>query len=285
MKIRSIWFGLIALGFVMYAGIFSGFTDLTIFFNTHALALVFGGTIAITLLSYSFKMISELFDFLIYGFFLKKSSYDIEVIYELLTSLYQNKSPFFDAKKRKYNHMFVLDGLLLLREKHMTPDEVYDAMSMRVQNFKIRYQAYAKVLLNISKYPPALGLLGASTGMIQMMTNLGSGGPEAMGKAMAVALTATFWGIGLANFVFLPLADYAFQLAEDDNHIREVIAEAIVKEKEGTSFESLIEVITFGLDIHEQVAVRKALSQFVAKYTEPSEAAQAPIKDEVESAS
>ena len=285
MKIRSIWFGLIALGFVMHVGIFGGFSDLTIFFNTHALALVFGGTIAITLLSYSFKMISELIDFLIYGFFLKKSSYDIEVIYELLTSLYQNKSPFFDAKKRKYNHMFVLDGLLLLREKHMTADEVYDAMGMRVQNFKIRYQAYAKVLLNISKYPPALGLLGASTGMIQMMTNLGSGGPEAMGKAMAVALTATFWGIGLANFVFLPLADYAFQLAEDDNHIREVIAEAIVKEKEGTSFESLIEVITFGLDIHEQVAVRKALGQFIAKYTETSQSIVSPVKDEVESAS
>lgn len=285
MKIRSIWFGLIALGFVMHVGIFGGFSDLTIFFNTHALALVFGGTVAITLLSYSFKMISELFDFLIYGFFLKKSSYDIEVVYELLTSIYQNKSPFFDAKKRKYNHMFVLDGLLLLREKHMTPDEVYEAMAMRVQNFKIRYQAYAKVLLNISKYPPALGLLGASTGMIQMMTNLGSGGPEAMGKAMAVALTATFWGIGLANFVFLPLADYAFQLAEDDNHIREVIAEAIVKEKEGTSFESLIEMITFGLDIHEQTAVRKALGQFIAKYSEPAQAVQAPINNEVESAS
>lgn len=285
MKIRSIWFGLIALGFVMHVGIFGGFSDLTIFFNTHALALVFGGTVAITLLSYSFKMVSELIDFLIYGFFLKKSSYDIEVIYELLTSLYQNKSPFFDAKKRKYNHMFVLDGLLLLREKHMTADEVYDAMAMRVQNFKIRYQAYAKVLLNISKYPPALGLLGASTGMIQMMTNLGSGGPEAMGKAMAVALTATFWGIGLANFVFLPLADYAFQLAEDDNHIREVIAEAIVKEKEGTSFESLIEVITFGLDINEQVAVRKALGQFIAKYTETSQSVESPVKDGVESAS
>jgi chemotaxis protein MotA len=279
MKIRSIWFGLVALGFVMHVGIFGGFSDLTIFFNTHALALVFGGTIAITLLSYSFKMVSELFDFLIYGFFLKKASYDIEVVYELLTTIYQNKSPFFDPKQRKFNHMFVLDGINLLRQSHMKPDEVYDAMAMRVQNFKIRYQAYAKVLLNISKYPPALGLLGASTGMIQMMTNLGVGGPEAMGKAMAVALTATFWGIGLANFVFLPLADYAFQLAEDDNHIREVIAEAIVKEKEGVSFESLSEMITFGLDINEQVAVRKALGQFIAKYSEPAAAAQVPDKE------
>lgn len=285
MKIRSIWFGLISLGFVMHVGIFGGFSDLTIFFNAHALALVFGGTIAITLLSYSFKMVSELFDFLIYGFFLKKSTYDIEVIYEMLTSIYQNKSPFFDPKKKKFKHMFVLDGLLLLREPHMKADEVYEAMSMRVQNFKIRYQAYAKVLLNLSKYPPALGLLGASTGMIQMMTNLGVGGPEAMGKAMAIALTATFWGIGLANFIFLPLADYAFQLAEDDNHIREVIAEAIVKEKEGVSFESLSEMITFGLDIHEQIAVRKALGQFIAKYTEPTATTQAPEKDEVPNAS
>lgn len=279
MKIRSIWFGLITLGFVMHVGIFGGFSDLSIFFNTHALALVFGGTIAITLLSYSFKMVSELLDFLIYGFFLKKSSHNIEVVYELLTAIYQNKSPFFDSKKVKFKHMFVLDGLNLLREPHMNPDEVYDAMAMRVQNFKIRYQAYAKVLLNLSKYPPALGLLGASTGMIQMMTNLGTGGPEAMGKAMAVALTATFWGIGLANFIFLPLADYAFQLAEDDNHIREVIAEAIVKEKEGVSYESLCEMITFGLDIHEQVAVRKALGQFIAKYTEPVASVQAPDKE------
>lgn len=284
MKIRSIWFGLIALGFVMYAGIFGGFSDLTIFFNTHALALVFGGTIAITLLSYSFKMISELLDFLIYGFFLKKSSHDVEVVYELLTSIYKNKSPFFTADKKKIKHKFVYDGLQLLRTQHMSADEIYEAMAMRVQNFKLRYQAHAKVLLNISKYPPALGLLGASTGMIQMMTNLGSGGPEAMGKAMAIALTATFWGIGLANFVFLPLADYAFQLAEDDNYIREVIAEAIVKEKEGVQFDSLMEIVTFGLDIHEQVSVRKSIGQFVANYKEPGPAL-VPESNEVSSAS
>lgn len=263
MKVRSIWFGLLALLGVLYVGVFGGFSDLTIFFNVHALALVFGGTIAITLVSYSFAMISEVLDFLIYGFFLKKTSFEVNILFDLLVSIYKNRSPFFDPQKKKYDHALIRDGIILLRRENFTADDLYDALSIRTEKFRLRYQSHAKVLLNLSKYPPALGLLGASTGMIQMMMNLGTGGPEAIGKAMAIALTATFWGIGVANFVFLPLSDYAFQLAEDDHQIRELITEVITKEKEGVRFESLIEIVSFKLDIAQLDLFKKSIHEFL----------------------
>jgi chemotaxis protein MotA len=263
MKIRSIWVGVIVLGIALYLGVFSGFSDFTIFFNVHALGLVIGGTIAITLISYSFPMISGLFDFLVYGFIFKKGAHDLNVLFDLLVSIYKNRSPVFDPLKKKYEHNFIKDGILLLRNPQLSEDDVYHALEMRKEAFRVKYSAHAKVLLNISKYPPALGLLGASTGMILMMMNLGTGGPEAIGKAMAVALTATFWGIGVANFVFLPLSDYAFQLAEDDNHLREAIVEVFLKEKSHSNFEGLIEIVAYRMDVAEQVRFRQSIAQFL----------------------
>ena len=61
-----------------------------------------------------------------------------------------------------------------------------------------------KLLNKAGMYAPAFGMVGTLIGLIQMLQNLDD--PSAIGPAMAVAMITTFWGALLANLIFLPMA-------------------------------------------------------------------------------
>lgn len=258
----SVWLGLIVLVGVLYFGVFAGFSALDIFFNEHAIILVFGGTLGITLITYPFSMLMEIYEFLLYGFLLKRSHNTSKIAFDLLSSIYrvQKGASLADLKG---THNFVKDAIRVMADGKYGVDDTVSVLESTKMAFSKKYTEHAKVMQNISKFPPALGLLGASTGMIQMMMNLGTGGAASIGASMAVALTATFWGIALANFVFLPLADYAFRLAEEDIFVRNVIIDAAVLVKEGASFEVLTEAVSNRLPIYERFKVLNDVKMFV----------------------
>ena len=129
-----------------------------------------------------------------------------------------------DPTVRMQFHPFLLEGYTLMRKQELDPLEYRAILINRNQRFKERYTGDTKALTALAKFPPAFGLLGATTGMIAMMTGLGPGGKETIGPAMAVALVATFWGIAVANFILLPLADHADRLNAEDARLRLLIA-------------------------------------------------------------
>ena len=263
MGIRSTWLGTFALGAVLYFGVFKGFHDLSVFFNAHALILVFGGTMAVSLLSYSVDMLLEIVEFLIYGFYLKRKNSMAHFSADLLATIYQHCQN-IHVDTYQPSNPFIKDGNGLLKDKSISPDDVYDVLKSVIDSFHKKYTEEAKVLLNIAKYPPALGLLGASTGMIEMMMGLGNGGTETIGAAMAVALTATFWGIATANFVFLPLADYAYRLADDDKYQRQIALDAFVMAKEGRDYKIISEVTIAKIPLVHRTLAKKILADYIA---------------------
>lgn len=264
MKIRASWWGTFVLGLVLYFGVFSGFTDLSVFFNAHALILVFGGTFAIMLLSYPLSLLKDLFDFVVFGFFFKRANNLSESVASLLVNIYEVRQNPNNIENIKASHVFIKEGLRLTRDPEISPDDMYDVMGSIKDSFYRKYSEDAKIMTNISKYPPALGLLGAATGMIQMMMNLGVGGPAAIGAAMATALTATFWGIAAANFIFLPLADYATRLADEDIFLRECIMDSFVMCKEGRSFAVIVDITTGKLPVALRFQTKKMASARIA---------------------
>ena len=270
MFLRGSWLGTVALGLVLYFGVFSGFNDISVFFNAHAIILVFGGTLAVALLSYSLEMMMDIVDFLVYGFYLKKSNNSSNFAVDLLSVIYQSRQNYKTDHFTTKNG-FIREGQKLLKDPYMSADDAYDVLNSIKESFYKKYSEEAKVLLNISKFPPALGLLGASTGMIDMMMNLGTGGTEKIGAAMAVALTATFWGIGAANFVFLPLADYTAKLADDDKYMREIATEAIVMAKEGRDFKVIVEVVSAKLPLVYRAEVITLLNKNLATFPPPNQ--------------
>ncbi len=67
-----------------------------------------------------------------------------------------------------------------------------------------RHVRSASVLRRAGEVAPAMGLIGTLVGLVQMLGNLDD--PSTIGPSMAVALLTTFYGAVLANMLFLPLA-------------------------------------------------------------------------------
>lgn len=63
----------------------------------------------------------------------------------------------------------------------------------------------AKVWEGMGIYSPTLGIVGAVLGLMAVMQNLSD--PSKLGHGIAAAFTATVYGIGLANLLFLPMAN------------------------------------------------------------------------------
>lgn len=208
--------------------------------NAHAVILVLGGTIAISFLTYSPKRLAEVMDYILFGFLFRFKKTEVAVAKELIycIDVFYRKTPSFSLREKP--HPFLGDAIVMLNKTTMTPQSLQEALLNRRNSVKRKFLEDAKILNNIAKYPPHLGLLGAASGMIEMMSGLGVAGTNSIGAAMAVALSATLWGVGLNNFVFLPLADNAMKSAEDDVYLRDIIIECAVMMKKGSTHELVI---------------------------------------------
>ena len=69
-------------------------------------------------------------------------------------------------------------------------------------------------------YSPAMGLVGTVVGLIFMLETMSD--PSTIGPAMAVALTATFYGVVSANLLFLPLSNKLKERSKQEVLIREM---------------------------------------------------------------
>jgi chemotaxis protein MotA len=76
-------------------------------------------------------------------------------------------------------------------------------------------------------FAPTFGIIGAVLGLIHVLRYLTD--PNAIGLGIATAFVATFYGVGLANILFLPLASRLRDHTETYIKDRELIAKALVK--------------------------------------------------------
>jgi len=84
----------------------------------------------------------------------------------------------------------------------------------------------AKVFEGMGVYAPTLGIIGAVLGLMAVMQNLAD--PSKLGHGIAAAFTATVYGIGLANLVFLPVANKLKVAVHARAHLNEMQIEGLI---------------------------------------------------------
>lgn len=67
------------------------------------------------------------------------------------------------------------------------------------------HERSAQVYESMGGYSPTIGIIGAVLGLIQAMNYLDQ--PDKLGTGIAVAFVATIYGVGFANFIYLPIAN------------------------------------------------------------------------------
>jgi len=91
--------------------------------------------------------------------------------------------------------------------------------------------AAAQVFKSMGGYAPTIGILGAVIGLIQVMGNLAD--PSQLGQGIATAFVATIYGVGLANLLFLPVADRLRTIILESSRADDLYIEGLVAIAEG----------------------------------------------------
>lgn len=125
---------------------------------------------------------------------------------------------------------FARQGLELLvdgGEPHVIRHVMENEITTRMQ----RDLAAAQVFKAMGGYAPTIGIIGAVMGLIHVMGNLAD--PSELGSGIATAFVATIYGVGLANLVFLPVADRLAAVVERMTNYRSMTLEGILAIAEG----------------------------------------------------
>ena len=201
-----------------------------IFTNIHAIAIVIGGTTAAAIVCFPFKHILSIMKILFKvstGGFHKETINTINELIELSQMAIDDK-PLEDELK-KIHSPFLQESLQLALEGTIPDDELESVLFKRVEIQNEKYKQEGNTYKIIGKFPPAFGLIGTTLGMIALLQGLGGEAAfEKLGPAMSVALTATFYGLVVANLFLVPIGENLSFASQHDLTRRRIIVEGVM---------------------------------------------------------
>ncbi|HVK93417.1 MAG TPA: flagellar motor protein [Noviherbaspirillum sp.] len=103
------------------------------------------------------------------------------------------------------------------------PGKMREILEVEIALYERRERQAVKIWEAAGGYAPTIGILGAVLGLIHVMENLSD--PSKLGSGIAVAFVATIYGVGLANLVFLPIANKLKGIVSHEVARREMISD------------------------------------------------------------
>lgn len=182
-------------------------TDPRLFIDVPSLALVLGGTLAATFLSYPLREVVRIFG-LIATVLRNERLYtqkDIEELVHVAKLWMQDDPRLVERELVHVTNPFLRTGVQLVIDR-MPEEDILDLLQWRISRLRAREAAEAQLFRVMANYAPAFGMIGTLVGLVNMMDILGSGDMKVIGPQLAIALMTTFYGILLANLVFKPVA-------------------------------------------------------------------------------
>jgi len=214
----------------------------SVFFNLQGLAIVLGGTLAATIINYPASTILSMFK--VAGKALGKQSFQnpLSIITQLVEFNKMSRKQGLIALENvlpetSNNYMRIgLENAILEKD----PNKLNNFLQNELQNMIIRHRNGQEMFYNMGTYAPAFGLLGTVMGLILMMAGQGQTSTVASfadqaqdttGKllhGMGIALVTTFYGVLLANLIFIPIAGKLKTRSDEEVHISEIIMAGIL---------------------------------------------------------
>lgn len=143
-----------------------------------------------------------------------------------------------EADLDKVGDPFLQHGLRLAVDG-TEPATLKQILLADIKAMKERHKVVAGWFSSVGVYAPSFGIIGAVVGLIAVMGKLDS--PEEMGHGIGAAFVATFWGVFMANGLFLPwAAKLKAQSAAEAAH-RMLIVEGLLAIQHGSSPRSVLD--------------------------------------------
>jgi chemotaxis protein MotA len=251
--------GLVLALFAIGISAFIGGVDVSILFKRYeAFILVFGGTVAATMISFPMKTFLRGIRTGFAMSFTEPQYHEHEIIANLVTFAekarregllaLENEAAELDDEFMRKGIQLVIDG--------RDADIIRKILETEVLFVQERNAKAEAVLMTMGGFSPTLGIIGTVLGLIAMLKGLGdtSGGNVAgtIGIATAQAFVATFFGISLANLLWLPLGSKVKERNGQLLLLREIMIEGILSIQAGDNPRLLEEKLHAFLDPNER---------------------------------
>ena len=131
---------------------------------------------------------------------------------------------------------FLRKGLQLVVDGN-APDAIRSTLEVDMQVRENADLRAAKVFEGMGVYSPTLGIIGAVLGLMAVMQHLAD--PSQLGHGIAAAFTATVYGIGMANLLFLPMANKLKVAVHAHAHVHAMLIEGLLGIAQGDNPRSI----------------------------------------------
>lgn len=98
----------------------------------------------------------------------------------------------------------VMKRALVMLADGQSPIAIEKSIRLEIETHQEKDYSAAAVFDHLGGYLPTLGIVGAVLGLMQVLSNLEQ--PEALGRGIATAFVATFYGVAAANLIAIPIA-------------------------------------------------------------------------------
>ncbi len=202
------------------------------FVSLESIMIVGGGTLAATMINYSYDKLSKLPDLVRVAF--QKSDEDSEEVIQLLVQLAEKARRegllALEQDAMEADDEFLQKGIQLVVDG-TDPELVRNILETKLTFLEERHHEGQGILRKMGTLSPAFGMIGTLIGLIQMLADLDD--PTELGQGMAVALLTTFYGALIANLIFIPMAGKLESTSHDEILLKEVMIEGILSIQAG----------------------------------------------------
>jgi len=233
--------GLFAGMTIIVIGILNSGGKLYWFISFNSILIVVGGTLAATMVNLPLKAVKNLFNILKNVF--KGEDYDyVGIINEIVEKAQKARKDgllSLEADLPNMREGFFKNGIeLAINERESSRLRTF--LNLEMNNITSRHIAGQELFLYMGSYAPAFGMLGTVLGLIVMMNNFAGSGEEVSASydvsekfaqllsGMGLALITTFYGVFMANMIFLPIGGKLKRISENEMMLKNIVVEGII---------------------------------------------------------
>jgi chemotaxis protein MotA len=201
-----------------------------VFLDLHGILVVIGGTSAAALMCFPLRFYARIGK-VFWNKFIGMYSTRYDTVINEITDLARGMRESPDYLKQKapgLKTLFLQDAAELIIQGGIPDETIEEILMKRAATHSRRYEYDVNVFRTVAKFPPAFGLMGTTLGMISLLQNLGGkDAQKLLGPSMAIGLVATFYGIVLANLVFIPISENLAMLNREDETVRTIVIDGV----------------------------------------------------------
>ncbi|HEX5094637.1 MAG TPA: motility protein A [Acidimicrobiia bacterium] len=242
---------------VFVSAIMHGIQPVFLFMEFGSLIIVFGGCFGATITSFPFAATQNL------GKYIQKAmkgdephsaSETIGQIVLLTNRARAEGLLALEEEAKKIEDPFFRKGIELAVDG-TDPEALKKTLFAEITAMKERHKVGQNWMTQAGVFAPTFGIIGAVFGLMATMAKLDQ--PSEVGHGIAGAFVATFWGVFLANGIFLPIANKLKQFSQEEVAHKMLIVEGIMAIQAGISPRVIEEM----LKSHVPPAEREAVGQ------------------------